>query len=117
VKIFRKEVVKLNIDYRDRGLTVDPDDEETNTRIVERYRVPVLGGRSARAIMKKHIRPLLTAYAMERALKAEGQDVAKEKVSLHMDENGAISLKTPKGVYRPEPEPVVVMSSSTLQAA
>jgi ATP-dependent Clp protease ATP-binding subunit ClpB len=117
VKIFRKEVVKLNIDYRDRGLTVDPDDEETNTRIVERYRVPVLGGRSARAIMKKYIRPLLTAYAMERALKAEGQDVAKEKVSLHMDENGAISLKTPKGVYRPEPEPVVVMSSSTLQAA
>jgi ATP-dependent Clp protease ATP-binding subunit ClpA len=116
VKIFRKEIVKLNIDYKDRGLTVDPDDEETNTCIVEKYRVPALGGRSARAIMKKHVRPLLTAYAMERALKAEGQDVLKERVSLHMDENGAISLKTPRGVYRSEPEPVVT-SSAALQSA
>jgi hypothetical protein len=66
--------------------------------------------------MKKHIRPLLTAYAMARALKAEGLDVPKEKVGLHMDEKGVIILKTPKGVYRPEPEPVVT-GSAALQPA
>jgi hypothetical protein len=59
---------------------------------------------------------LLTAYALERALKAEGQDVPKEKVSLHMDENGAMSLKTPRGVYRSEPE-LMAPGNAALQSA
>ena len=101
-RILKKEIGQLNKDYRDRGVFIDPDDEATNVKIIDRYSDASLGGRSARAIVKQHIRPLLTHYVMKRAMEAGGQDVTMENISLQIDDRGVISLKTPKGVFRPE---------------
>src|SRR5581483_10745135 len=98
----KKEIAQLNKDYRDRGLIIDPDDEATNIRIIERYNDAALGGRSPRAIVKQHIRPLLTHYIMKRAMEAEGQEAPRENICLQIDDAGIISLKTCKGVFRPE---------------
>ncbi len=101
-RILKKEIGQLNKDYKDRGLFIDPDDDATNTRIIERYNDASLGGRSPRAIVKQHIRPLLTHYVMKRAVEAAGQDVLRENIALQIDDAGVISLKTPKGAFRPE---------------
>jgi ATP-dependent Clp protease ATP-binding subunit ClpA len=101
-RILEKEIAQLNKDYRDRGLYVDPDDEATNAKIIERYHDASLGGRSPRAIVKQHIRPLLTNYVMKRAMEANGQDVPKENIALQIDAQGVITLSTAKGNFRPE---------------
>ena len=100
VKIFGKELNKVNADYRDRGLSVKLDDAPTNTAIVHQYHVAALGGRSARAIVKKHVRPLLTDYALLRAMRAAGQELTSEQVSLTIDDAGIVGLNTTVGHIR-----------------
>lgn len=85
LKILRKELVKINRDYQERGISVEADDAVLRAIIAKHY-VPSQGGRSPRQIVKKRVRPMVTDYLMGRMLERKGDESAlNEKLRLQFD--------------------------------
>lgn len=85
LRILRKELVKVNRDYQERGLSIDTDDE-TLRPIIEKHYVPSQGGRSPRQLVKKRVRPMVTDYLMGRMLELKGDETAlNERLKLQFD--------------------------------
>jgi ATP-dependent Clp protease ATP-binding subunit ClpB len=112
VQIFRKEIRKINRDYKGRGISVEVSDE-TAAEILGLYNDVTVGGRLSRNISNKHIRPLITGYLKERIREIMNEDV-KFKADLRLEfYDGKISLKPaeamPAGAVAPKVAEAVIV--------
>ena len=73
VKILHKEVKTINTDYKDRGVSVELDND-TAQRIIAKYHVPSANGRGPRKIVKRLIRPHITNYLLARMQETIGSE-------------------------------------------
>jgi ATP-dependent Clp protease ATP-binding subunit ClpC len=85
LRILEKELLKINRDYQERGISIQSDDAVLQP-IIEKHYVPSQGGRSPRQIVKKRIRPMVTDYLMARMLEKAGDEAPlNEKLRLMFD--------------------------------
>ncbi len=85
LRILRKELIKINRDYQERGISIKADDAVLRP-IIEKHYVPSQGGRSPRQIVKKRVRPMVTDHLMGRMLERKGDESAlNEQLRLQFD--------------------------------